>query len=48
MLVTSIFSISYNVFKSFFSRGVKSQDCVVKSLEKTGLPDKFYKDDCNQ
>ena len=27
MLVTSIFSFSYNVFKSFFSRSIKSRCC---------------------
>ena len=30
MLVTSIFSISYNVFKGLFVRVVKSLDCVLK------------------
>ena len=29
--VTSIFSFSYNVFKTFFFMVVKSRDCMVKS-----------------
>ena len=33
MLVTSIFFFSHNVFKSFFFKVVKIQDCVVKSSE---------------
>ena len=31
MLVSSFFSFSHNVFKSFPLRVVKSRDCVVKS-----------------
>ena len=34
MLVTSIFSFFHNVFKTFYSRGVKSRDCVVKSQDR--------------
>ena len=34
MLVTSIFSFSYNVFKRLLFRVLKSWDCVVKSFKR--------------